>query len=93
MFRLKTIIASKLRDKEVIGINGKKIGNLFDISTKEEDGSILGIIITPKNEEIEKFFQTDKEGKIIVPYSAISSFSELVVVDERRLPRRIKKYQ
>ena len=90
---IKKIIASKLRDKEVIGINGKKIGNLFDISINETDGKILGIIVTPKNQEIESFFQTDRDKKIIVPYSAINTFSELIVIDERRIPRKAKLNQ
>ena len=85
---MKTILASKLRDKEVIGINGKKIGNLFDISINEADGQILGIIVTPRNQEIEAFFQTDRDKKLIVPYSAVNSFSELIVIDERRIPRK-----
>lgn len=90
---IRTILASKLRDTEVIGSNGKKIGNLFDISIDEKSGRILGIIVTPRGEDIIQIFQTDKNNNIVIAYSMITSFSEFIVIDERRLPRRAQKSQ
>ena len=85
------IAASRLRDKMVITQQGNEVGLLFDIVIDEKDGKMVALVIEPTTEEMRENLMTDKEGLILVPFTALKAVRDFVVVDGKRIPRRIKR--
>ena len=82
------VAASRLRDKAVVTDKGHTIGIIYDLIINEENGKILALVVEPEiGKDISKFI-VDREGMILIPYGAVKSVREIVVIDERELVRR-----
>ena len=79
------IIASELRDKEVITNQGTILGNIFDLSADEDTGKIEYLIIDPYSADIANELSSDDEGHALVPASTIVAVRDDVVVDGKKL--------
>ena len=84
------IIASKLRDKEVVTDGGIRIGELYDISMSEKTGELIALIVRPFKEERTENMLRDSDGNVVIPYNAVQVVKEFIIVDERKIPRRRK---
>jgi len=87
---LANIIASKLRDKEVVTDGGVRIGELYDISMSEKTGELIALIVRPFKEERTENMLRDSDGNVVIPYNAVQVVKEFIIVDERKIPRRRK---
>jgi len=87
---LANIIASKLRDKEVVTDGGIRIGELYDISMSEKTGELIALIVRPFKEERTENMLRDSDGNVVIPYNAVQVVKEFIIVDERKIPRRRK---
>ncbi len=84
------IIASKLRDKEVVTDGGVRIGELYDITMSEKTGELIALIVRPFKEERTENMLRDSDGNVVIPYNAVQVVKEFIIVDERKIPRRRK---
>ena len=84
------IIASKLRDKEVVTDGGIRIGELYDITMSEKTGELIALIVRPFKEERTENMLRDSDGNVVIPYNAVQVVKEFIIVDERKIPRRRK---
>lgn len=79
----------KPRGKQLIGKTivseekGKKFGEVQDISFVKDTGELMNLLITDTTEHIDEVkLQEDKEGRNIVPFSAVRSIGDFVIVSE-----------
>jgi sporulation protein YlmC with PRC-barrel domain len=88
---LAKIAASRLRDRMVVAEQGHELGLLFDIVVDEKNGKIIALMIEPTTETMTDTLLTDKEGLALIPFPSVRAVKDFIVVDARRVPRKIKK--
>jgi sporulation protein YlmC with PRC-barrel domain len=79
------IMASKLRDVELITDTGIRLGWVYDLSFDEETGEILVIVAEPDEDLDVTEFVTDQEGLLLIPISAVKSIGEVIIIDSNKL--------
>lgn len=79
------ILASRLRTIGVISDRGLQIGRLQDIIFDENDGKIQSLLIRPISKETLGNVPRDSSGNVLVPFSAVMSIRDFIVVNERVL--------
>jgi len=84
------IMASKLRDVELITDTGIRLGWVYDLSFDEETGEILVIVAEPDEDLDTSEFVTDHEGLLLIPMSAVKSLGEVIIIDTAKLALRSK---
>jgi len=88
---LANIIASRLRDKEVVTDTGVRIGELYDISMSERTGELIALLVRPfKPQDKTANMLHDSDGNVVVPYNAVQVVKEFIIVDERKIPQKRK---
>lgn len=79
------IFVSKLKEIGVISDQGLQIGRVADITFDEKDGRILSLMVRPISGNVFKAIPRTPEGFINVPYSAVVSVRDFIVVNEKVL--------
>jgi sporulation protein YlmC with PRC-barrel domain len=87
---LANIIASKLRDKEVVTDSGVRIGELFDLTFSESTGELVALIVRPFKDQKTANMLHDTDGNVVVPYNAVQVVKEFIIVDGRKIPQKRK---
>ncbi len=85
------IAASRIRDRMVVTSQGHELGLLFDLVADEKTGKLVALVVEPTTEEMQELLLTDKEGLVLIPFSALRAVRDFIVVDAKRVPRKIKK--
>lgn len=82
-------MAEHPRGNEVIGKtivseeHGKKYGNVEDISFVADTGELMNILVSQTTDHLdEESLQKDSQGRTIVPFSAVKSIGDFVIVSE-----------
>ncbi|MFB6144235.1 MAG: PRC-barrel domain-containing protein [Candidatus Nanohaloarchaea archaeon] len=77
------------RGKQLVGKtivseeHGKKYGEVDDISFVADTGELMNLLITNTTQHIDDVkLQEDREGRNIVPFSAVRSIGDFVIVSE-----------
>ncbi len=77
------------RGTEIIGKtivsdeHGKKYGNVEDVSFVADTGELMNILVGQTTDHLnEEHLQEDSEGRTIVPFSAVKSIGDFVIVSE-----------
>ena len=65
---------------EIYTEDGCRVGELEDIVIDPENGKILGILIPKPSKKFLKRTNLDTETKIMLPYAAIKSIGDIVLV-------------
>lgn len=79
------ILASKLRTIGVVSDKGLQVGRLQDILFDEKDGKIQSIVVRPISGEALGNIPKDPSGNALIPFNAIISIRDFIVVNERVL--------
>lgn len=79
------ILASRLRAMGVISDRGLQIGRLHDILFDERDGKILSVVVKPITKETLGDVPRDPSGNALIPFNAVMSIRDFIVVNERVL--------
>lgn len=76
--------ASEIIDKTVVSEeHGKKFGTIDDISFVADTGELMNLLITDTTQHLdENKLQEDKRGRSIIPFSAVRSVGDFVIVTE-----------
>jgi len=82
-------MGNKPRGKQLLGKtivseeHGKKFGEVEDISFVADTGELMNLLITNTTEHLNEVkLQEDREGRNIVPFSAVRSVGDFVIVSE-----------
>lgn len=76
---------SKLRAIKVISDRGTQVGKLYDILFDERNGKIQSLVVKPISKEALANIPRDSSGNALIPFSAVMSIRDFVVVNERVL--------
>lgn len=75
--------SKQLINKTVISKTGKRFGEVEDIVFETRTGELIHIVLaspTPYTESLE--LEKDKEGNILLPFSAVTALGDFLVVSE-----------
>ncbi len=76
---------SKLRAIGVISDRGMQVGRLHDILFDEKDGKIQSLVVRPISKDALGNVPRDSSGNALIPFSAVMSIRDFIVVNERVL--------
>jgi sporulation protein YlmC with PRC-barrel domain len=76
---------SKLRAIKVISDRGTQVGKLYDILFDERNGKIQSLVVKPIEKEALGTIPRDSGGNALIPFSAVMSIRDFVVINERVL--------
>ncbi len=82
---LTQILASRLRAMGVVSDRGLQIGRLVDITFDEKEGRMVSLIVRPMSGGTLTGIARDSSGNILIPYSAVMSIRDYLVINERVL--------
>ncbi len=77
--------SSKLRSIGIISDRGLQLGRLNDILFDEKDGKIHSLVVRPFSKETFEGVPRDSSGNALIPFSAVMSIRDFIVVNERVL--------
>jgi sporulation protein YlmC with PRC-barrel domain len=79
----------KPRGKQLLGKtivseeHGKKFGEVEDLSFVADTGELMNLLITNTTQHIDDVkLQEDRKGRNIIPFSAVRSIGDFVIVSE-----------
>ncbi|MFT4867766.1 MAG: sporulation protein YlmC with PRC-barrel domain [Candidatus Nanohaloarchaea archaeon] len=82
-------MADRPRGSQIVGKtivseeHGKKYGEVEDISFVGDTGELMNLLISNTTEHIDDVkLQEDRKGRNIVPFSAVRSIGDFVIVSE-----------
>jgi sporulation protein YlmC with PRC-barrel domain len=90
---LAQILASKLRSVGIISDRGLQLGRLDDILFDENDGKINSLVVRPITKVTLEGVPKDSSGNALIPFKAVMSIRDFVVVNERVLAIQQLKVQ
>ncbi|MET1124591.1 MAG: PRC-barrel domain-containing protein [Archaeoglobaceae archaeon] len=76
------IPARSLARKTVVLTDGTVVGTLYNITVDFRTGSIVNLIVKPKN-EVPEFRK--EEGMYIIPFECVRALKDYIVVDRRKV--------
>jgi len=77
------VLASNLSEKAVMGSDGTELGTLDNIDMTIKTGALQHLLVTP-DEAIspgQVGFDTDGEGRLMVPVSRVQAVKDYIVVE------------
>lgn len=75
--------SKQLIGKTVVSKTGKRFGEVGDIIFETRSGELIHLVLASPTSYTEKLeLEKDKEGKILIPYSAVMASGDFVVVSE-----------
>ncbi len=75
--------SKQLIGKTVVSKTGKKFGEVGDIVFETRSGELIHIVLVKPTEYIEKLeLEKDKEGNILIPFSAVIAMGDFMVISE-----------
>ena len=75
--------SKQLIGKTVVSKTGKRFGEVGDIIFETRSGELIHMVLsnpTPYTEKME--LEKDKEGKILIPFSAVIAMGDFMVIAE-----------
>ena len=85
-------MVTKVRGGDMIGRTivseetGRKYGVVGDLDFITESGELLNLIVEKPKKHLEELnLKKDEKGRILIPFSAVKSIGDFVIVSEREL--------
>ena len=83
---------NRVRAKNIVGKvvvseeTGKKYGMVNNVDFITESGELLNIVVDAATKSLRDLnLKTDEKGKILIPFSAVKSIGDFVIVSENEL--------
>ncbi len=75
--------SKQLIGKTVVSKSGKRFGEVSDISFETRSGELINIILGNPTQYAEKLeLEKNKEGKALIPFSAVMAMGDFLVIAE-----------
>ena len=75
--------SKKLLGKTVVSKTGKKFGEVGDIIFETKSGELIHVVLAnPTSYTLKMELEKDKEGNILIPFSAVIAMGDFLVVAE-----------
>lgn len=73
----------QLIGKTVVSKTGKRFGEVGDIVFETRTGELIHLVLTnPTNYALKLELEKDKDGHILIPYSAVAAVGDFMVIAE-----------
>ncbi|MCD6371277.1 MAG: PRC-barrel domain-containing protein [Candidatus Aenigmarchaeota archaeon] len=86
------MIETRVRAAEIVGKDivseetGRKLGVVENVEFVAESGEMLNIIVTEPTRYLKELGpKVDEEGRILIPFTAVKSIGDFVIVSESEL--------
>jgi sporulation protein YlmC with PRC-barrel domain len=86
------MVETKVRAAEIMGKiiiseeTGKKFGNVGNVEFVSESGELLNIIVDGPTKYVNELnLKPDEKGRIVIPFAAVKSVGDFVVISESEL--------
>lgn len=73
--------ASDVLKKSVMTVEGELIGTVSNIVVDTDAGMIKTVLVKPQGSNRYSDFQTDKDGRYMIPLKSMKSFKDVFVVE------------
>ncbi|MCK5023176.1 MAG: PRC-barrel domain-containing protein [Candidatus Aenigmarchaeota archaeon] len=80
----------RIRSRDLIGKilvseeSGKKFGVIGDVDYIIESGELINLVLVqPTKHSTELNLQEDEKGRVLIPFSAVKSVGDFVIITER----------
>ena len=78
--------SKQILGKTVVSKTGKKFGEIGDIVFETRSGELIHMALVNPTSYTEKIeLEKDKEGKILIPFSAVIAVGDFIVVAEEEI--------
>lgn len=75
--------SKQLMGKVVVSKTGKRFGEVGDIIFETKSGELIHLVLTNPTPYIDKLeLEKDKEGNVLIPFSAVIAIGDFMVVAE-----------
>jgi sporulation protein YlmC with PRC-barrel domain len=75
--------SKKLIGKTVVSKAGKRFGEVGDIIFETKSGELINLVLKNPTSYTEKLeLEKDKEGKLLIPFSAVIAMGDFMVISE-----------
>ncbi|MFH2027691.1 MAG: PRC-barrel domain-containing protein [Nanoarchaeota archaeon] len=75
--------SKQLIGKTIVSKTGKRFGEVGDIIFETRSGELIHMVLTNPTSYTEKLeLEKDKEGKILIPFSAVIAIGDFMVIAE-----------
>jgi len=83
MAEVEKTMSKQLLGKLVVSKAGKRFGEVGDFVFEEKSGEIIHLVLVNPTAYIEKLeLEKDKEGSILIPFSAVIAIGDFLVIAE-----------
>jgi len=77
------VFSKQLIGKTVVSKSGKRFGEVGDIIFEAKSGELIHLVLTNPTSYTEKLeLEKDKQGNILIPFSAVIATGDFMVVSE-----------
>jgi len=73
--------ATELRGKTVMTNDGQILGMIENFVVETKTGEVQHVLVVPAEEIEPRLFQTDAQGRIILPFTNMKAVRDVVVMD------------
>ena len=73
--------ATELRGKTVMTNDGQILGMIENFVVETKTGEVQHVLVVPAEEVEPRLFQTDAQGRIILPFNNMKAVRDVVVMD------------
>ena len=73
--------ATELRGKTVMTNDGQILGMIENFVVDTMSGEVQHVLVVPAEEIEPRLFQTDAQGRIILPFNSMKAVRDVVVMD------------
>lgn len=78
--------SKQILGKTVVSKTGKKFGDIGDVVFETRSGELIHMVLNNPTSYTEKIeLEKDKEGKILIPFSAVIAVGDFIVVAEEEI--------
>ncbi len=77
---MQELLARQLSEKAVIGTDGAEIGSVYNVMMDVDSGRLENIVVSPAGTPDEFAFETDEQGRYLIPEHLVESVKDHLVV-------------
>jgi len=75
--------SKKIVGKTVVSKAGKRFGEVGDVIFETKSGELINLVLKSPTSYTEKLeLEKDKEGKLLIPFSAVIAMGDFMVISE-----------
>ena len=87
MLKISCMRMSELANKVIISDeSGRNFGKVADVSFISDTGELMNVIVKDSTQMAHEMqLQQDEQGRLLIPFSAIKSVGDFVIVSEKEI--------